>query len=104
VSHFNASFDGIGEMLRSQMIGDAMFTRGEAVRGTAEATAPYDPKAATHFRDSFHTEGPRVPEGRDRMAVTVVNDDTAAVQIELGTSKTPAHRTLTKALDAVGSE
>jgi hypothetical protein len=104
VSHFNASFDGIGEMLRSQMIGDALFAKGEAVRTVAEATAPFDEHEATHFRDSFHTEGPRVPEGRDRMAVTVVNDDTAAVQIELGTSKTPAHRTLTKALDAVGSE
>jgi hypothetical protein len=100
-STFNASYDGIGELLRSGMIGDALYTKAQAVRGTAEATAPYDPKSATHFRDAFHVTEPEVrPEG-DRVAVTVYNDDTAAVQIELGTSYTEAHHTLARALDAV---
>ena len=100
---FSADYDGIGEMLRSDMIGDALFTRGEAVRGTAEATAPYDSKAATHFRDSFHTAAPEVREGGDRMVVTVYNDDDAAVSIECGTSTHEGHYTLSKALDAAGN-
>jgi hypothetical protein len=32
----------------------------------------------------------------------VVNSDVAALQIEFGTKKTPAHYTLTRALDAAG--
>jgi hypothetical protein len=103
VGGFQADYDGIGEMLRSQMIGDALFTRGEAVRGTAEATAPFDPRNATHFRDSFHTKAPEVRDGGDRMVVTVYNDDDAAVSIECGTSTHDAHYTLTKALDAAGN-
>jgi hypothetical protein len=103
VTHFSASYDGIGELLRSDMIGNALYTRGEAVRGTAEATAPYDAKSRTHFRDAFHTAEPKVRDEGDRMVVTVYNDDDAAVDIELGTSYTPAHYTLSKALDAAGN-
>lgn len=101
MSRFDASYDGIGELLRSDFIGAALFTRGAAVRGTAEATAPYDASSETHFRDAFHVAEPEVQF--DRMVVTVYNDDDAAVQIELGTSDTPAHMTLTKALDAAGN-
>lgn len=102
MSDFEASFSGIGEMLRSDFIGAALYTKAQAVRAMAEATAPYDSHNATHFRDSFHVTEPFVPAGRDRVVVQVFNDDSAAVQIELGTSHTPAHRTLTKALDAAG--
>jgi hypothetical protein len=101
MSRFDASYDGIGEMLRSDFIGAALFTRGEAVRGTAEATAPYDPRNETHFRDAFHVAEPEVQF--DRVVVSVYNDDDAAGPIELGTRDTPAHRTLTKALDAAGN-
>ncbi|MGZ4588677.1 MAG: hypothetical protein ACXVX9_12850 [Mycobacteriaceae bacterium] len=103
MSRFDADYEGIGELLRSEMIGNALYTRGEAVRGTAEATAPFDAKSKTHFRDAFHTAEPKVRDGGDRMVVTVYNDDDAAVDIELGTSYSPAHRTLTKALDAAGN-
>jgi hypothetical protein len=103
LTHFSADYDGIGEMLKADFMEAAMLERAEKVRSVAEATAPFDAKEATHFRDSFHTSS--TVEGgvhHDRATATVYNDDTAAVQIELGTSKTPAHRTLTKALDAAG--
>jgi hypothetical protein len=101
VTHFSASHDGIGELLRSEMIGNALYTRGEAVRGTAEATAPFDSREKTHFRDSFHVAEPKVRG--DRIVVTVYNDDDAAVPIETGTSTHAAHHTLSKALDAAGN-
>ncbi len=103
MSRFDADYAGIGELLRSEMIGAALYTRGQAVRGVAEATAPYDSSNETHFRDSFHVAEPEVPEGFDRVVVTVYNDDDAAISIETGTSRTPAHRTLAKALDAAGN-
>lgn len=102
MSSYNASFSGIGELLRAEFIGAALYTKAQAVRGMAEATAPYEPSSTTHFRDAFHVKPPEVADGGDRVSVTVYNDDDAAVQIELGTSSTPAHRTLTRALDAVG--
>lgn len=103
MTHLDISYTGVGELLRSEMLGAALFTRAQAVRGVAEATAPYDAKNKTHFRDSFHVTEPEMPEGHDRVVVTVYNDDDAAVHIELGTSDTPAHHTLTKALDAAGN-
>ncbi|MGZ6852468.1 MAG: hypothetical protein ACXVGC_00135 [Mycobacteriaceae bacterium] len=113
MSSFDADYQGIGELLKSQMIFDALYTRGEAVRAMAEATAPYDQHDKTHFRDSFHVAKPGVdedtgrerivPDGHDRVVVTVYNDDDAAIPIETGTSHTPAHRTLSKALDAAGN-
>ena len=102
MSDFKADYAGIGEMLRSDFIGAALYTKAQAVRAMAEATAPYDKNNSTHFRDSFHVSEPSVLAGGDRVVVQVFNDDSAAVQIELGTSRTPAHRTLTKALDAAG--
>jgi hypothetical protein len=103
MSRFDTDYAGVGEMLRSEMIGNALFTRAQAVRAMAEATAPYDPSNETHFRDAFHVAEPEVPEGHDRIVVSVYNDDDAAVQIELGTSRTDGHHTLTKALDAAGN-
>ncbi len=103
MTHLDISYQGVGELLRSEMLGAALYTRAQAVRATAEATAPYDKRNETHFRDSFHVAEPEVPEGNDRVVVTVYNDDDAAVQIELGTSNAPAHYTLTKALDAAGN-
>lgn len=78
----------------------------DAVKAEAEATAPYDPKSkdGTHFKDSFHAE---VIEddvisgigGTHRALVGhVYSDDPAALHIETGTSKTPAHNTLSNAL------
>lgn len=101
MTHFSANYDGIGELLRSQMIGDALYTRGQAVRGVAEASAPFDATEQTHFRDSFHVAEPEVRV--DRMVVTVYNDDDAAIPIETGTSTHAAHHTLSKALDAAGN-
>lgn len=105
MSHFELDYRGVGELLRSQMVEDALLVRGERVKAQAEATAPYRPGSETHFRDSFHVESTR--EGgahHDRVAVSVYNDDDAALSIETGTSDTPAHHTLTKALDAAGGD
>jgi hypothetical protein len=99
-SSVNISYQGIGDMLKSAEIQAEVERRAGRVRDMAEATAPYDPASATHFKDAFSVE----PRPRhDRACAAVVNDDDAAWQIELGTSDTPAHRTLTRALDAAGN-
>lgn len=96
----SVSFQGVGDMLRSAEVQAEMERRAGLVRDLAEATAPFDPSNATHFKDAFHVEArPK----HDRACAAVVNDDDAAWQIELGTSDTPAHRTLTRSLDAAGN-
>lgn len=104
---YKADRRGMARMLASREILEApMQAFAEAVKAEAEATAPYDPnsKDGTHFKESFHAE---VIEddvmsgigGTHRAIVGhVYSDDPAALQIETGTSKTPAHNTLSNAL------
>lgn len=102
MARFDADFKGIGDMLCSPEMQANMKARADRVAARAEATAPYDPdsKDGTHYRDAFSVES-GVTTGKTRRAYgSVVNSDDAAFQIEHGTSKTPKHRTLGRALDA----
>lgn len=100
---FKPDYQGIGKMLANEeLLGPALLALAERVKAEAEATAPYDPKSTTHFRDAFdasigNDEGSR---GR-RVAGVVTNTDDAALSIETGTADTPAHNTLTNALDSL---
>lgn len=100
-STFNAYYDGIGEMLRAEYMQADMDRRAELGKEFAEAAAPYDATDSDgdHYRDHFHVEH---GERKDRASARLVNDHKAAFQIEVGTSDTPAHRTLTRALDVMG--
>lgn len=102
MSYYRADYAGIGQMLRSEFMEAAMVALAERAKQVAEATAPYDPAGTTHFRDSFEVTSRR--DGgheHDRASASLVNTDDAALWIELGTSDTPAHHTMAKALDAV---
>jgi len=101
MSRFDADYKGIGEMLCSPEMQADMKRRAENVMAYAVATAPYDPhsKDGTHYKDSFTVDS-GVREGKTRRAYgRVTNDDPAAFYIEYGTSDTPRHRTLGRALD-----
>ena len=101
MSRFDASFEGIGEMLCSPEMQAEMRRRAEKVKAAAEAAAPFDPhsKDGTHYKDSFSVDS-GVREGKTRRAFgRATNDDPAAFYIEYGTSDTPRHRTLGRALD-----
>lgn len=98
-SQFNASYPGIGDMLKSPEMQAEMMRRAEKVKARAEATAPYDPtsKDGTHYRDSFAVVAtPR----EDRAQASVVNTDAAAFYIEWGSKTVNKYRTLGRALDA----
>lgn len=100
---FKPDYAGIGRMLNNrELLGPALLGMAEKVKAEAEATAPYDPKNTTHFRDAFDTSiGTDSGTKGDRVAGIVRNHDDAALSIETGTSDTPAHNTLTNALDVL---
>lgn len=100
---------GINAMLAShELFGEVMSQAAEAVAEEARSTAPYDPHSTKpeHFKDSIKSEviddqinsrfGPH-----DVVAARVYSDDPAALAIETGTSRTPAHNTLDRALDVL---
>lgn len=94
---------GIGEMLRSAEMQAEMHRHADRGKEFAEATAPIDPTSTDgpHYKELFRVEDhPK----EDRARASLVNDDPAALWIEFGTSDTPAHHTLTRALDIMGAD
>jgi hypothetical protein len=95
---FNASYRGIGEMLKSPEIEAEMVRRAEKVKAQAEATAPVD---TGQYKASFSVRSSRSGGAKhDRASAVVENSDDAAFFVEYGASHTPRYRTLGKALDA----
>ncbi len=102
---FRASYEGIGELLKSPMMEAEMRRRAEKVRAAAEARAPVgDPASDPHpgrYKASF-----RVVSGRaggvkgDRAFGRTLNDSPEAFYVEWGTSRQPAHHTLLNAVQA----
>jgi hypothetical protein len=77
----------------------AMRERAELVKAQAEATAPVD---EGDFAAAFEVEsGTHGSITHDRAYATVRNTDPAAEHIEFGTSDTPAHYTLMRAVDVI---
>lgn len=104
---FNASYTGIGQLIRSAEMQQAMRQMAEKIKTKAESTAPVggprnDPHAG-RYRDSFKVESGR-DGGRkkDRAYGRVVNDAPEAFYIEYGSSRIEAHHTLLNAAQAVG--
>lgn len=101
-STFRADYGGIGRLLVSEDMQADMHRRAERMKAYAEADAPFDPadRDGDHYRDHFSVSS-GIQERKTRRAVgTLTNDHRAAFQIEVGTKDTPAHHTLTRAIDA----
>ncbi len=97
-TRFRASYSGIGKMIRSPEMRAEMRRRAEKVKRAAEATAPVD---SGEYKTSFRvTSGARGGFKKDRAYGRVTNTAPHAFYVEYGTSKTPAHHTLRRALDA----
>lgn len=102
---FHASYEGIGELLRSPMMEAEMRRRAEKIKPAAESAAPIgDPATDTHpgrYKASF-----RVVSGRaggvkgDRAFGRVLNDAPEAFYVEWGTSRQPARHVLLNAAAA----
>ncbi len=76
----------------AEIVTPEMAERAEKVAARAKATAP---RRSGRWADSIHVE-PHLRPG----AFRVGSDDPRSVHIEYGTSDTPEHATLRKALDA----
>lgn len=94
-STYRHDYEAFGKhVLEAEWMVADMLRRAELGAAAAKATAPKD---TTAYTDSIEAEaGIRPATGRyKRRAVgRVVANDPAAFQIEHGTKKTPAHRTL----------
>jgi hypothetical protein len=105
---FAWSYQGIGEMLRSDgMIAD-MRRRAENVMAEAVANAPVGDPGGTWpdphpglYRAGFHVESGVRSRGKTRRAYgRATNDAPHALAVEYGWGKTPRYRTLGTALFA----
>lgn len=90
-SKISFSFDGIGDMLRSDFMAAEMVRRAQKVADLARSRAPVysgsgrDPHRG-RYKDSFQVLGTRAGgRKKDRAAGMVVSDDPTAVFIEYGT-------------------
>lgn len=107
MTRFEPNYDGIHAMLNDPFMVAEMRARAERGKAFAEATAPFDPKSkdGSHYKDSFVVSagangGPKGNRAFGRLS----NTDDAAFYIEVGTSDTPAHHTLGKALDVMEAD
>lgn len=101
---FNASYRGIGEMLRADWMEAAMLAHVEKAKPRAEATAPVgdhsdgDEPPGT-YKASFKTESTRRGGARnDRAEATLLNDSDHAIYVELGTSRQEAQHVIMRAM------
>jgi hypothetical protein len=105
-SRITFSYEGIGEMLRSEFMEAEMGRRINNVKDRAVATSPVGSAATrdTHpgrYKDAFETETTR--EGgvnKDRASGYLVNTSPEAFIVEYGTSRQRAFATMRNALDA----
>lgn len=106
-ARFNASYEGIGEMLRSEYMQAAMRKRAENGLEYAVAVAPVD-ETGDHpgrYKESFSVES-GVREGKTSRAFgRLVNSAPEAPYVEHGngTAKYQGDHVLARALDVMGS-
>lgn len=98
-SEFHASYSGIGRLLRSELIGQALMERAERVRARAEETAPISSSSEDpgRYANSFRTEL-GISKNRARVEAKVVNDAPEALWVEKGNSHQDAQNILVRAL------
>lgn len=101
---YKGSYEGIGELLRSEMMVAAMAERAKAVQEMAEQLAPESIVGSTlsppgRYKKSFRVEtSKRGGFRKNRAEAKVVNDDPVAVFVEYGTTKMPGMHVLLRAL------
>ena len=101
-STFSASFSGIGQLLKSDMIKDAMSERADKVLAAAIAIAPVSEKDKHpgRYKRSFHKRV-GLNDRRSRVGAVVYNDSPEALHVEKGTRNNNPYHVLTRALDVL---
>ncbi|MGH3437087.1 MAG: hypothetical protein ACRDRL_28985 [Sciscionella sp.] len=96
---FQLDYAGMGEYLRGADMLAMVADRGEKVKATAEAIAPYraqdDPP---HYKDCFGMRVDVRPGQHPRACATVYNTSGHALDVEFGRYHTPRYRVLGRAL------
>lgn len=100
-SSFKASYKGIGQMLNSDFIQDAMVDRAEQVKAYAISISPQGDTG--RYRESFKIYRNRVlASGGIRAIARLYNEAPYAAAVEYGTRRKPrGERILGKAVAAV---
>lgn len=91
---FNASYKGIGQILRSEQMKREMKARADQIKAEAEALAPVD---SGNYVESFRVETEIRKGATIRAIAKVINDSPHAAYVEWGTSRTPRHRVMGRA-------
>lgn len=108
MTRFDASYSGIGEMLRSEFMQHEMRRRADKVKAEAVSRAPVglpsEPdEHSGRYKASFTVEsGVRPAAGRRKARAygRVTNTAPEALEVEYGWHKTPKYRILGRALNA----
>lgn len=96
-ARFRPDYKGIGRILTSKTMQDAMEQRAERVKARCVADAPVDTGS---YKSSFRVETGIRPGPKPRAVSKVVNDDEAATYVEWGARRTPRYRVMGRAAGA----
>ncbi len=102
VVEFEMDRRGMREVARGPELRAAVGIIAKKGQLYAEGIAP---ERSGHYKKSFQVNFARITiAGMRRVAARLVNTDPAAISIEWGTKRTPAHRTLTRTLAFLGGK
>jgi hypothetical protein len=96
-ARFKGDYKGVGKILVSKKMQDAMETRARRVESACVAGSPHD---TGEYSASFRVETGIRPGSKPRAESKVINSDPAAPYVEWGTSRTPRYRVMGKAAGA----
>jgi hypothetical protein len=101
-SRFEASFDGIGRLLKSDMMKRAMEEHAARVMAAAVVLAPVSEKDKHpgRYKRSFKMRV-GLNARRTRVEAVVYNDSPEALHVEKGTRNNNPYHVLTRALDVL---
>lgn len=105
---FRLNRQGVGQLLRSEMVLAEMVRRAAAIKAAAEAIAPVggpgDPHSGVYKASFYVRSTTRGGRRRNRAAAYVGNSAYYARWVEYGTEKVPAHHVLLRAAAAAGGD
>lgn len=106
---FKMSNRGVGQLLRSPMVGEEMLRRANVIKGVAESISPVGPAARdSHpglYKASWSARISNKRTGRSnrrRATATVWNSAPYARFVEYGTDRVPARHVLLRAAQVGG--
>lgn len=106
-ARFKMSKQGVGRLLRSEMVEAEMLRRAKIIKSVAESISPVyagprDPHPGLYKASWVVSSTRRGGRNRDRAVATVANGTPYARWVEYGSERVPAHHVLLRAAMAGG--